>query len=382
MPGKSKEDIKQTTGGSKDRFWIPRFWNGMGVSAWSSLAVRNHFDIAPIRWGMAAIMTGLSGVNSSLWGLQELAFGRKIRDTKIEEQPIFIIGHWRSGTTLLHELLVLDQRHTYPDTYACFAPSHFLASGFFLPRMLSILMPARRPMDNMAVGWRRPQEDEFAMCNMGMRSPYLTIAFPNREPQDPRYLDLDELSAEELAEWKEAFQRFLKCLTLKTSKRIVLKSPPHTCRIKHLLDIFPKARFVHIVRDPSVVFPSTVNLWKRLFKDQGFQVPKYEGLEERVFSTFNLIYEVFERDRGLIPAGQFSEVRYEDLIRQPIAELRRIYGELELGGFENALPEFEKHVSGWAEYETNKYQITPELQKKIAEHWGTFSKKYGYANND
>ena len=41
----------------------------------------------------------------------------------------------------------------------------------------------------MAAGWDRPQEDEFALCNMGVRSPYLTIAFPNHPPQDQDYLD-------------------------------------------------------------------------------------------------------------------------------------------------------------------------------------------------
>ena len=49
-----------------------------------------------------------------------------------------MIGHWRSGTTLLHELLVLDPRHTFPDTYACFAPNHFLVSGWWMKPCLQI----------------------------------------------------------------------------------------------------------------------------------------------------------------------------------------------------------------------------------------------------
>ena len=357
---------------------MPRFWNGMGVGGWSKLVARNRFSIDPRRFAMAGIMTGLAGVNGVMWGMQELALGRKIRNTQIEEHPLFIIGHWRSGTTLLHELLVLDERHTYPDTYACFAPNHFLASGKILPRMLWLLMPSRRPMDNMAVGWSRPQEDEFAMCNMGMRSPYLTLAFPNRAPQDQRYLDLDGLSDEELAEWKETFQWFLKCLTVQSPKRIVLKSPPHTCRIKHLLDLFPKARFVHITRDPRVLFPSTVNLWKRLYRDQGFQVPAYEGLEEHVFKTFTRMYDVFHRDRELIPPSQFSQVRYEDLIKQPLDELKHIYADLKLDGFDAALPALEDHVSGWSDYQTNRYEITPELAEEIDRRWGDYARRYGY----
>ena len=177
-------------------------------------------------------------------------------------------------------------------------------------------------------------------------------------------------------------EMFLKCLTIKSpEERIILKSPPHTCRIKHLLDIFPKARFVHIVRDPKVVFPSTINLWKRLYRDQGFQIPKYEGLEEHVFSTFTRMYEVFQRDRDLIPAEQFSEIRYEDLVKQPLDELRRIYADLQLDGFEEALPALHNHVADWAEYKTNRYVIAPELEKNIEERWGDYARRYGYAKN-
>src|SRR5664279_234726 len=118
---------EQPSGGYKDRPWIPRFWDGMNISAWFGLLVRNRFDITPRRWCMAVIITFLSLINYCFWALQEIFYGRRIRGTRIAEEPIFVIGHWRSGTTLLHELLVLDARHTYPDTYACFAANHFIA---------------------------------------------------------------------------------------------------------------------------------------------------------------------------------------------------------------------------------------------------------------
>ena len=134
-----------------------------------------------------------------------------------------------------------------------------------MTRWLGFLMPSRRPMDNMAAGWARPQEDEFALCMMGQPSPYLTIAFPNRPPQFSEYLDLQNLPPRAVARWQRAYLGFLRRLTFKDPRRLILKSPPHTCRIKLLLELFPDARFVHIVRDPYVVFPSTVNLWKSLY---------------------------------------------------------------------------------------------------------------------
>jgi len=371
---------QSAVGGAKDRFWIPRFWDGMHFSGWMRLLARNRFAVAPRRVCMALIIAGLGPFHCVMWAIQKLLYGRQIEQTEIREHPIFIIGHWRSGTTLLHELLVLDKRHTYPDTYACFAPNHFVATGRFIPGLLRFLLPSRRPVDNMAAGWERPQEDEFALCNMGIRSPYLTIVFPNRPPQEQDYLTLKEVSGDALDRWKRGFVWFLRCLTFREPKRIVLKSPAHTCRIRVLLELFPDARFVHIVRDPYVIFPSTVNLWKRLYRDQGLQVPRYEGLKEHVFETFSRMYEVFEEERELIDPARFSEVRYEDLVKDPLGQMRRIYDDLGIGGFEAVRPALEKHLVGVAGYKTNRYKISPEIRAEITRRWGFYVRKYGYSS--
>ena len=136
--------------GYKDRFWIPRFWDGMCVSGWLPLLVRNRFDVSPRRIAMAVLIGGFALLNFVLWLVQHVLFGRKIERTKIDDDPIFVIGHWRSGTTLLHELLVLDPRHTFPDTYACFAPNHF-GVGLVLEAVSAILV-ARAAADGQHGG--------------------------------------------------------------------------------------------------------------------------------------------------------------------------------------------------------------------------------------
>ena len=269
---KCNQPSQQPTG-SKERPWTPRFWDGMGMWGWFSVMARNRFAISPSRIPMAVMIVLISVLNSLLAIVQSVLFGGKIARTKIQGDPIFVIGHWRSGTTLLHELLVLDERHTYSDTYACFAPRHFLVSGWFLRPLVGMLLPARRPMDNMEAGWDRPQEDEFAMCGMGGRSPYLTLMFPNRPPQDQEYFDLERLSPKARERWKRRMVWFLKCITVRRPRRIVLKSPPHTFRIKALLELFPDARFIHIVRNPYVIFPSTIKLWKCLYQDRACRFP-------------------------------------------------------------------------------------------------------------
>ena len=70
----------------------------------------------------------------------------------------------------------------------------------------------------------------------------------------------------------------------------MLKSPPHTFRLPMLQQMFPQARYIHLVRDPYDVFPSTVRLWKSLYAAQGYQRPTYAGLEEQVLETFCRMY--------------------------------------------------------------------------------------------
>ena len=106
------------------------------------------------------------------------------------------------------------------------------------------------------------------------------------------------MSAAGAGSLEEGLLWFLKCITAAEPEADRAEVAAAHCRIRTLLEMFPKAKFVHIVRDPYVIFPSTVNLWKRLYRDKGLQVPKYEGLEEHVFTTFTRMYEAFERDRN------------------------------------------------------------------------------------
>ncbi|HEV3255929.1 MAG TPA: sulfotransferase [Gemmataceae bacterium] len=363
---------------SRKREWAPRMWEGCNLFAWLRLLIHNRFAVYPSYLYIALIVTFVSAVHSVLRLWQEAWFGGRVARTPIREAPLFIIGHWRTGTTLLHEFLILDERHAYPSTYECMEPNHFLLTERLFTRVFRFLTPSHRPMDNMAAGFERPQEDEFALCMLGQPSPYLTIAFPNRPPQYSEYLDLEGLSPRALALWKKAFRRFLQQLTFKDPRRLILKSPPHSCRIRVLLSMFPDARFVHIVRDPYVVFASTVNLWKTLYRTHGLQRPTFEGLDEHVLSTGRRLYDKLEEGKKLIDPGRFHELRYEDLVRDPVGQMGLLYEQLGLGGFDDVRPRLESYLAGIAGYTTNRYEITPEQRTTITQRWGEVIRRYGY----
>jgi omega-hydroxy-beta-dihydromenaquinone-9 sulfotransferase len=359
--------------------WAPRMWEGCDFVAWLKLLFRNRCAVHPRYWYIAVIITFVSFNNTLLRLLQDAIFGRALRHTKLTEPPIFILGHWRTGTTLLHELMICDERFGYPTTFECLAPNHFLLTESLFTRWLTFLMPSSRPMDNMKAGFDRPQEDEFAMCMFGVGSPYLTIAFPNRPPACPEYLDLEGVGVTGLRRWKRALKQFLKRVIYKTGKRLVLKSPPHTARIKTLKEMFPKAIFIHIIRDPYVVFPSTVNLWKMLYTTHGLQTPTFAGLEEHVLQTFTRMYDRLEEGKKLLGPEQFYELRYEDLVKDHAGEIKKIYDHFHLAGFEQCLPRLQEYLASVKGYETNKFQLSDEQRALVTARWGDVIRRYGYA---
>ena len=375
--------VPKRVGGAQNKPWMPRIWSGIVLSAWLRLLWRNRFRIAPSRIPMALVITFLATfVNSPLGFLQRCIYGRRIRRTKISPEPIFVVGHWRTGTTFLHELLVADPRHASPTSYQCFAPSHFLVSRSWLGRLAERLAPRQRPQDDMPFSLESPQEDEFALCNLGAPSPYLTIAFPNHPPQDQEYLDMEGLTRFQIERWKRKLLHFLQSVTYASGKRLVLKSPAHLGRIRVLLEMFPDAKFIHIYREPLTVFASTMNLWRRFYRDQGLQRPTYAGLDTHVLETFNRLYRAFDRDKSLLGPRQLAEVRFENLVTDPLTELERIYRELDLGPFDLARPAVEKLLESRKDYKPNQFDLAPEIRKKVHDAWGWFAVRYGYPTID
>jgi omega-hydroxy-beta-dihydromenaquinone-9 sulfotransferase len=351
----------------------------MSPRAWWNLLRLGHFSIHPSRLGMAIAVTVATPVNAILGWLQKAFWGRRLKESSFHGPPIFIIGHWRSGTTLLHELLVLDERLSSPSTFQCFAPHHFLVSEWFFRKFCGWLLPNRRPMDNMAAGWDRPQEDEFALVNLGLPSPYRRIAFPNQPPPDIEYLNTESLSDSERERWGEGLERFLKSVSYRTERPIVVKSPTHTGRVATLAKIFPNAKFIHITRDPRALFPSTVRLWHSLDQVQGLQVPSGEGVEPYVIQCLQVMYDAFHRQRDSIAPGNLIDIRYEDLVKDPVGQIEQIYRTLRLGDFAHVRETLQEWCdTSHREYQTNRHELPPDQESLIRENWSEYFERYGY----
>ncbi|MCG8651778.1 MAG: sulfotransferase [Pirellulales bacterium] len=360
------------------------FWHGMNAPGWFQLLKRNRFRISPACVPQVLTVSLMSGLNSALGALSETVFRRRLATFEPDKDPVFIIGHWRSGTTYLHDLLACDPEFGYPMTYECFMPNHFLLTTPLARFWFNLLLPKTRPQDNMAVGFDKPQEDEFALCNLGLNSPLLTMALPRQGPVDMRYLDLAGLSAQERQTWIDGFLGFIRRVSFRQgNKRLILKSPTHTARLKTLVELFPNARFIYISRNPMSVFPSTVHLWKSMNSTQGLQNPARDDpwMEDFVLDTFMHMFETYEQDRKLIPEGHLAEIRYEELVAEPKAALRDLYDKLSLGDFTRSEAAVDGYLAATRDYQTNDYDLTDEQRRRIMESWAPYFARFGYGRS-
>ncbi|MCA9184767.1 MAG: sulfotransferase [Pirellulaceae bacterium] len=354
----------------------------MSVRTYLRFLSENQGRIAPHRWVMAFLVLPIATFNSVMNRLQQLWFRRTLAETTVPYPPVFVLGHWRSGTTLLHELLTLDASVTYPTTYQCFAPKHFLLTQRWVTRLFWFILPERRPMDNVHVTWQAPQEDEFALLALGVASPYRRVGFPLSQDlhQDYlRYLDLTDVTPHELVQWKEALYEFVRDITALTPKPVVLKSPTHTARIARLLELFPDARFIHIARDPCLIIPSTIRLWTALNSAHSLQRVDESQLDDYVFACFQRMYRDYDRQKELIPSEHYAEIRYEDLVADPMGTMQTLYNDLQLGDFANVRERIETYCQKNREYRPNRHQPSGALTARIASECRPYMERFGYA---
>ena len=351
---------------------------GITFGDWRALLRQNRYQVDWPYLARAMFVTMNAVSNSAQARVENAVFGRRVEAAEVEP-PLFILGHYRSGTTHLHNLLGLDERFAYPNAYQTVYPHTFLTTERAVTPVAGLLVTRTRPQDNMAVGLDLASEDEFALCITTGLSPYLGWVFPRGHDFYDRYLTFDGVATEEVTRWNEALRWFLKKLTLKYRRPLVLKSPPHTARVRLLLEMFPEAKFVHIRREPYTVFQSSRHTWKTGTPSWCFQRPDLPDADDRIIAAYRAMYDAYFDQRRLIPAGHLHELAYEDLERDPIGQLEAVYNGLGLPGFECVRPRVESYLASIAGYrKTDHAALSEPLRSRIAREWGRCFEEWGY----
>ena len=312
--------------------------------------------------------------------LQERKYRKQLENQPLQHDPLFILGHWRSGTTFVHNIFAQDKHFGYTTTYQTVFPHYVMAlQGFFKPTM-GWLMPDKRPTDNMELAPDLPQEEEFAINNTCPFNYYNFWFFPERmQEYADRYLTFRDITPEELNSFKQEFEKLVKISLWNTNgTQYLSKNPPHTGRVKALTELFPDAKFVFLMRNPYTVFESTRNFFQNTIKPLELHSISLEQMEQNILRNYVELYKAYKEQKTILDAGHLYEVRFEDIEADALGITQQIYQQLNLPGWEEARPAIEKYINGKKGYKKNRYDYDPRTVQLVNEHWGDILDEWGY----
>lgn len=310
-----------------------------------------------------------------------IMFSGKFSRTVLPESPVFILGHWRSGTTLLHNAMVQDKQFAFINTFQSVFTNQFFGSRWLFKPLMRLLMPKKRPADNVLLSPELPQEEGIALSNIDSFGFYNFFYFPRYwKAFYTRYISGDSATPEELRAFGRRYKKLIAQSVIEYNrKQFISKFPPNTGSIRHLLDMFPEAKFVYIYRNPLLVFQSTVNFFETTHEALKLQPFSRTEFEEMVFELYKMIIKDYERLKSLIPPHHLVEIRYEDFEADPLEGLRNIYSRLQLEGFEQTIPAFKEYLNSQKKFEKASHQFTPEETERITSRLRFAMEMYGYA---
>jgi omega-hydroxy-beta-dihydromenaquinone-9 sulfotransferase len=320
-----------------------------------------------------------SGFWSSLFGcIENKRFRKKIEASPVPDSPIFIVGHWRTGSTLLHQILHLDPEMLTPSLFQVAEPDCFLTAEKYYRPILKLLLRKYRPMDQVKLGMDEPQEDEYAIYRMTTHSPLERLVFPI----SARYFlkDYPDFVPKEpeKKKWETHILNFFRKLNFEKRKTIVSKNPFNSLRIKELDSLFPDARFIHIYRHPYEVIPSTIHLWKIVQKQNCLNKNGTVPSLEDVMEYLDYFWNVIKKDLSSIDSKRTFCMKFEDLEKTPQKIISDLYSFFKIpcsDTFQKNLNAFLKDLEG---YQKNQYQLSHEEKERISKRLSNHMEYFGY----
>ncbi len=304
--------------------------------------------------------------------LDQIRRAQLARAAPAMEAPVFVIGHWRSGTTHLHNLLGRNPAFGHISPLASGLPDEILTLGTWLAPLLEQALPEDRHVDRVAVRPDSPQEDEIPLANLQGLSVFHAVYFPKRfQELFDRGVFFDGCTEAEVARWARLARAFAEKIALHQSRPLlIIKNPVYTARIALLRQIWPQARFVYISRDPYEVFASTRSYYRKLLAELALQDYRHLDIDHFVLSTYTRLLDAYTHQRAALAPNQLMEVRYDELCRAPLDVLEDIHHRLDLPDWSQAKRAVEAYLPSIADYQTNRDRVTPEDRAVVDAAWG------------
>jgi len=339
---------------------------GSSFRNWFKILRENNFDIYCGFIIKAIFVTVAIITLTPLRILEKTKHSKNIEKMK-KSSPIFIIGHWRGGTTFLHNILSKDKNFAYVSMFDSVYPWICLHKNQFLKNLVSNALPNNRLSDDVELNANVAYEEEDAISNLCSHSYRHGWAFPkNIEKYFDKYVLFEGISKKELKEWKKTYKFYVKKNSYKhNGKKLILKSLINTGRIKHILDIFPDAKFIYLYRNPYEVYPSTLNFYKKSIPIFSFQQIDEKEVEKITYEFYKKLLKSYEGGREFIPTKNLIEISYDELVKNPLETLEKIYKNLGIKEYEKSEKDFKKYLGKIKNYETNKYDLSDVDKNKI-----------------
>ncbi|MEZ5810802.1 MAG: sulfotransferase [Rhizobiaceae bacterium] len=316
-----------------------------------------HGGVAPAATPAVAVMAASHGLRYLSCELEIRRARRRAVGAAPMPDPVFVLGHWRSGTTLFANLMSFDEDFFFPTLVEAVSPHDFFPSPLerLSRRWLPLLFPETRPMDGVRVPLRRnsPQEDEMALAALGQPSFFNALYFPSCAQETiAREVFFDGLTAGEVARWCEVQHGFIRKLALLNPGRTPLvKNPAHAARLGPLHETYPNARFILLKRNRADVITSMRRLFERLWPMLALQRHDPRTIPGLVDETHERMRQRIERDWPLLPADSRIEVRFDDLVSDPLATVCDVQQRLHR-------PVTETHAGAIARYMAENSPVT------------------------
>mgnify|MGYP003382413622 CR=1 FL=1 len=315
--------------------------------------------------------------------IEQVRFNGAIDREVLTKPPIFVIGHWRSGTTHLHNLMCRDPQFGFLKFSETAMPLDMLGPKVRIARwVIDLALPKTRGYDNVKLALDEPQEEEMALGNLNPIGYYSIYYLPqDMDGHRDRALFFKGVSAAALKRFRKNYEFLIRKVSyVKGGRQLLFKNPPSTTRMEMILEMHPDAKFIHIVRNPWPVFCSSCGKFPRLFNAFAWQPFQHVDIPGYTLDTYEKLMRRYlaDREKLQLPANQLVETTYEKITEDPLGEIGRIYDQLGLDGKEAGLKEIATYVGSVKDYDRNVHRITPEHADAIRERWRFSFEEWGY----
>lgn len=341
---------------------------------------RRYRPYSPESRRVRATIGAVALLQTPLYWLESLIYGSRINSHELTTPPTFIVGHWRSGTTHLHNIISETNDFATLSFAQAIRPQSAILGRRSFRRLMQHYAPEDRNFDKVAISPDTPQEEEMALTTMGTVSAYnMGIFHRNRSEITQNSLHLKSLPNKDRKEFLRNYQYLAKKVSyMNGGKPLLFKNPACTARMDFLSEAFPGARFIHIIRRPSHVVRSYIPVLDELtraFTLHGdFQSPALDEIVE----NYRQLMQAHLEQRKKLPSNHYSEVRYEDLRDDPIDTIESIYRDLNWDLSDNARAGLNDYIKSISNYQSNKRPDDPELVARIEDKLAFAYETWGY----